>query len=178
MEIIRYQVLIPVTEVQVRSIGSGRDSACSMDGSQSDAVISSFDRPTEDATSLAAASTTSPQFMWELIHLRCTTIPGGTQRRTEKVYSLSNRYSCHTLFLVNKMHFVSLYSIQLRIGTKSIELTNASETREGNDFQLTLFPFHCPLGGLLSYRLVSYSYKTCSFLDQCCLTMFSCSSIF
>ena len=97
VEIIRYQVLIPVTEVQVRSIGSGRDSACSMDGgSQSDALpvasTSSFDRPTEDASSLAAAGSQAPQFIWELIHLRVTTIPGGTQRRTEKVYQLSNRY--------------------------------------------------------------------------------------
>jgi hypothetical protein len=90
VEIIRYQVLIPVTEVQVRSIGSGRDSACSMDGSQSEVLPSSFDRPTEDPSNFSGS--TAPQFIWELIHLRCTTIPGGTQRRTEKVYSLSNRY--------------------------------------------------------------------------------------
>ena len=53
MEIIRYQVLIPVTEVQVRA-----SSAKDMDS----------------------------HFLWELIHLRSQ-----LQRRSEKVYVLSNR---------------------------------------------------------------------------------------
>lgn len=52
MEIIRYQVLIPVTEVQVRA-----SSAKDMDS----------------------------HFLWELIHLRSQ-----LQRRTEKIYVLSN----------------------------------------------------------------------------------------
>lgn len=54
VEIIRYQVLIPVTEVQVRA-----SSAKDMDS----------------------------HFLWELIHLRSQ-----LQRRSEKVYVLSNRY--------------------------------------------------------------------------------------
>lgn len=53
VEIIRYQVLIPVTEVQVRA-----SSAKDMDS----------------------------HFLWELIHLRSQ-----LQRRSEKVYVLSNR---------------------------------------------------------------------------------------
>lgn len=106
VEIIRYQVLIPVTEVQVRSIGggSGRDSACSDGRSESQMSeaappiqlprISSIDRPGQQGGQQDGEGNgpTTPQFMWELIHLRCTTIPGtGTQRRTEKVYQLSNR---------------------------------------------------------------------------------------
>lgn len=55
VEIIRYQVLIPVTEVQVRA-----SSAKDMDS----------------------------HFLWELIHLRSQ-----LQRRSEKVYVLSNRYN-------------------------------------------------------------------------------------
>lgn len=55
VEIIRYQVLIPVTEVQVRA-----SSAKDMDS----------------------------HFLWELIHLRSQ-----LQRRSEKVYVLSNRYT-------------------------------------------------------------------------------------
>lgn len=54
VEIIRYQVLIPVTEVQVRA-----SSAKDMDS----------------------------HFLWELIHLRSQ-----LQRRSEKVYVLSNRF--------------------------------------------------------------------------------------
>lgn len=54
VEIIRYQVLIPVTEVQVRA-----SSAKDMDS----------------------------HFLWELIHLRSQ-----LQRRSEKVYVLSNRW--------------------------------------------------------------------------------------
>lgn len=53
VEIIRYQVLIPVTEVQVRA-SSMKD----MDN----------------------------HFLWELIHLKSQ-----VQRRSEKVYHLSNR---------------------------------------------------------------------------------------
>lgn len=52
MEIIRYQVLIPVTDVQVRTIAKeGED-----------------------------------HFLWELVHMRCH-----PQRRSERVYLLSNR---------------------------------------------------------------------------------------
>lgn len=57
VEIIRYQVLIPVTEVQVRA-----SSAKDMDS----------------------------HFLWELIHLRSQ-----LQRRSEKVYVLSNRLVVH-----------------------------------------------------------------------------------
>ena len=56
VEIIRYQVLIPVTEVQVR--------ASSMKDMDS-------------------------HFLWELIHLK-----NQLQRRSEKVYHLSNRCDC------------------------------------------------------------------------------------
>lgn len=54
VEIIRYQVLIPVTEVQVRA---------------------------------SSAKDMESHFLWELIHLRSQ-----LQRRSEKVYVLSNRY--------------------------------------------------------------------------------------
>jgi len=54
VEIIRYQVLIPVTEVQVRA---------------------------------SSAKDMESHFLWELIHLR-----NQIQRRSEKVYVLSNRY--------------------------------------------------------------------------------------
>lgn len=63
MEIIRYQVLIPVTEVQVRA------------SSQKDA---------------------DSHYLWELVHLKSQ-----IQRRSEKVYQLSNRYgaaACHSHF--------------------------------------------------------------------------------
>lgn len=62
MEIIRYQVLIPVTEVQVRA-SSMKD----MDA----------------------------HFLWELIHLKSQ-----LQRRSEKVYHLSNR--CVVIFIEAK----------------------------------------------------------------------------
>jgi len=55
VEIIRYQVLIPVTEVQVRA---------------------------------SSAKDMESHFLWELIHLRSQ-----LQRRSEKVYVLSNRYA-------------------------------------------------------------------------------------
>lgn len=58
VEIIRYQVLIPVTEVQVRA---------------------------------SSAKDMESHFLWELIHLRSQ-----LQRRSEKVYVLSNRYSFRT----------------------------------------------------------------------------------
>lgn len=89
VEIIRYQVLMPVTEVQVRSVGSGRDSACSM-GSGSGEPLPNPNL-TEEMTATTPGGSSTPQFIWELIHLRCTQMPGGTQRRTEKVYQLSNR---------------------------------------------------------------------------------------
>lgn len=62
VEIIRYQVLIPVTEVQVRA-----SSAKDMDS----------------------------HFLWELIHLRSQ-----LQRRSEKVYVLSNRYVFHIYYVL------------------------------------------------------------------------------
>lgn len=52
VEIIRYQVLIPVTDVQVRTI----------------------------------AKEGEEHFLWELVHMRCH-----PQRRSERVYLLSNR---------------------------------------------------------------------------------------
>ncbi|XP_068976129.1 protein still life, isoform SIF type 1 isoform X7 [Bombus flavifrons] len=61
VEIIRYQVLIPVTEVQVRA---------------------------------SSAKDMESHFLWELIHLRSQ-----LQRRSEKVYVLSNRYRL-TVFLL------------------------------------------------------------------------------
>ncbi|RWS12669.1 hypothetical protein B4U79_00153 [Dinothrombium tinctorium] len=67
VEIIRYQVLIPVTEVQVRATSVRSD-------------INTSNEP----------GTATTHFLWELIHLRCTQMSGGTQRRTEKVYQLSN----------------------------------------------------------------------------------------
>ena len=100
VEIIRYQVLIPVTEVQVRSVGSGRDSANSMDGSTFGASISpslqasscnDTTGPSNEEASATSTGSVTAQFIWELIHLRCTQGPGGTQRRTEKIYQLSNR---------------------------------------------------------------------------------------
>lgn len=69
VEIIRYQVLIPVTEVQVRA-----SSAKDMDS----------------------------HFLWELIHLRSQ-----LQRRSEKVYVLSNRY-----FITNQPYNKSKYKKQ------------------------------------------------------------------
>jgi len=70
VEIIRYQVLIPVTEVQVRA-----SSAKDMDS----------------------------HFLWELIHLRSQ-----LQRRSEKVYVLSNRWvsalSFHAPTLLLNIH--------------------------------------------------------------------------
>lgn len=125
VEIIRYQVLIPVSEVQVRSSGSsGRDSQNSNEGrggtplpgqtqsksrSESpsghrDDVSASKPASGQEAghSSAAAAGpsevtsavpkSSNSQFIWDLIHLRCTQISGGTQRRTEKVYQLSNRF--------------------------------------------------------------------------------------
>ncbi|KAI1288249.1 Protein still life, isoforms C/SIF type 2 [Halotydeus destructor] len=89
VEIIRYQVLIPVTEVQVRASRDSSSSATS--GSQSSAtngeVVTSGPSP---AVPAATSGSSSSQFIWELIHLRCTQISGGSQRRTEKVYQLSN----------------------------------------------------------------------------------------
>lgn len=65
VEIIRYQVLIPVTEVQVRA-----SSAKDMDS----------------------------HFLWELIHLRSQ-----LQRRSEKVYVLSNRLEVFISYFMNKL---------------------------------------------------------------------------
>lgn len=124
VEIIRYQVLIPVTEVQVRSSGSGRDSQNSNEGScttplpggQSKTMDSpcgpeeksaSQDQQQQqqpsgtsapaaagslESSTVPNAKSSNSQFIWDLIHLRCTQISGGTQRRTEKVYQLSNRF--------------------------------------------------------------------------------------
>lgn len=71
VEIIRYQVLIPVTEVQVRA-----SSAKDMDS----------------------------HFLWELIHLRSQ-----LQRRSEKVYVLSNR-SVLELIEINSPYPVAPYT--------------------------------------------------------------------
>lgn len=129
VEIIRYQVLIPVTEVQVRSSGSGRDSQNSNEGScttplpggqsknvdspcgpEEKSVSQDQSQPAQPGTvssgtsvpsaavgslessSVPNAKSSNSQFIWDLIHLRCTQISGGTQRRTEKVYQLSNRF--------------------------------------------------------------------------------------
>lgn len=109
VEIIRYQVLIPVTEVQVRATttpGSGRDSGASTGsggGSGGHNGTGSNNGSTDglEASTVPPAQATpagSQHFIWELIHLRCTQISGGTQRRTEKVYQLSNRYATHSPF--------------------------------------------------------------------------------
>lgn len=143
VEIIRYQVLIPVTEVQVRSISSGRDSQCSNDGMDSRPItpgltsplsapisgekISSGGQPASSSSSVSNAVASDEQqtasktggsvsqYIWELIHLRCTQIPGGTQRRTEKVYQLSNRfvymqYAQYPLRTFSILYLTILYS--------------------------------------------------------------------
>lgn len=69
VEIIRYQILIPVTEVQVRAT-SVRN---------------------EPSSSTSEPTMSGSQYIWELIHLRCCQVGATTQRRTEKVYQLSNR---------------------------------------------------------------------------------------
>ena len=60
VEIIRYQVLIPVSEVQVRQLDPVKGEA-------------------------ATEAATTANFSWELVHLR-----NQTQRRSEKIYLLSN----------------------------------------------------------------------------------------
>lgn len=67
VELIRYQVLIPVNEVQVRATSVRSDLVMGADGNME---------------SLPAS-----HFQWELIHLRCTQL----QKRSEKVYQLANR---------------------------------------------------------------------------------------
>jgi hypothetical protein len=85
VEIIRYQVLIPVTEVQVRA---------------------------------SSAKDMEFHFLWELIHLRSQ-----LQRRSEKVYVLSNRWvlvlSFHALTLFLKHPFLSADSHGVYLTTKS-----------------------------------------------------------
>ncbi len=67
VEIIRYQVLIPVTDVQVRTIAKeGED-----------------------------------HFLWELVHMRCH-----PQRRSERVYLLSNRSVRYTLASLVRRFFL------------------------------------------------------------------------
>ena len=67
MEIIRYQVLMPVNEVQVRST-----------------TIKSADNENGNASGPASL------YNWELIFLKKSQ-SGTTQRRTEKVYQLANK---------------------------------------------------------------------------------------
>ncbi|XP_074593013.1 guanine nucleotide exchange factor still life [Brevipalpus obovatus] len=69
VEIIRYQVLIPVTEVQVRATS-----------------VRTKISPVQQETSVSNGS----QYLWELIHLRGSQLGASTQRRIEKVYQLSN----------------------------------------------------------------------------------------
>lgn len=78
----------------MRATSGGRDhSAGSGDGSGN--TGSSGEMPVVSSgahsSSSGNAASSSSHFVWELIHLRCTQISGGAQRRTEKVYQLSNR---------------------------------------------------------------------------------------
>lgn len=79
VEIIRYQVLIPVTEVQVR--------ASSMKDMDS-------------------------HFLWELIHLKSQ-----LQRRSEKVYHLSNRYEIMLCVITWRHHYIGDVDVVVLICT-------------------------------------------------------------
>ncbi|XP_053211612.1 protein still life, isoform SIF type 1-like isoform X2 [Panonychus citri] len=91
VEIIRYQVLIPVTEVQVRATSTKLEDKNSSNANNSSNQISTLPGAGINADTTGASSSTSgSQYLWELIHLRCSQIGVSTQRRTEKVYQLSN----------------------------------------------------------------------------------------
>ena len=84
-------MLIPVTEVQVRATSTGRDGSTGPSTTPPIPLTGSSSNGLEREQAGTASANSNSHFIWELIHLRCTQMSGGTQRRTEKVYQLSNR---------------------------------------------------------------------------------------
>jgi len=105
VEIIRYQVLMPVNEVQVRST-TVKNQISDENGSES-----------------------KPLYAWELIHLKCSQ-SGSTQRRTEKVYQLANNTNDERNAFLHHIRQIIRESVR-KMGLpsqKSISTTNNYQT--------------------------------------------------
>lgn len=74
LDTVRYQILMPINEVQVRAI-------------RQDAPPSN-----QNGNGFNLGDETVPPFQWELIHLKCSLTSANTQKRTEKVFQLANKY--------------------------------------------------------------------------------------
>ena len=111
VEIIRYQVLVPVSEVQVRQINEKSETP---------------ETGSSAAEQVPAAAELGPNYYWELTHLR-----NQTQRRTEKNYLLSNSTpEFRNAFLKNIRHIiresVRNMSLPLRITDTSVDSGTSS----------------------------------------------------
>ena len=73
LETVRYQILVPINEIQVRAIKN-----------KADLLGNKGNEAGEEGKD-------SNVFYWELIQLKCSLINTNTQKRTEKVFQLYNR---------------------------------------------------------------------------------------
>ena len=73
MDQVRYQILMPIHEVQVRATSCKKETSA---------------QPT--ASNGSGGEEATPQFFWELIHIKSSLTSANTQKRSEKVFQLAN----------------------------------------------------------------------------------------
>ncbi|XP_015789584.1 protein still life, isoform SIF type 1-like isoform X2 [Tetranychus urticae] len=124
VEIIRYQVLIPVTEVQVRATSTKDEKGATKDANNN--------ATNSNNNQLANNEQGASQYLWELIHLRCSQIGVSTQRRTEKVYHLSNSTSEFRNAFLRTIRQIIRESVKKMVVPVTRPISNSKSSRQGS----------------------------------------------